>query len=125
MPIDKGVRVVSSRGEEIFDRVIIATHSPTTTKLIANSNLKAKDVLEKIKYGQNKVVVHQDESVLPDDKRAWTAWNYLSHNESGRDVVSCNYLSNLLQPLPTDQSVIVTLNAITEIDRSKIIREID
>ncbi len=70
-------------------------------------------------------MLHLDESVLPDKKIAWSAWNYTStKSDDGKDKVSVSYLINKLQPLPYKQSVIVTLNPTNKINNDKIIKTI-
>ena len=70
--------------------------------------------------------MHFDESVLPREKIAWAAWNYLStESTSGNDKVSVSYLINKLQPLPVEKAVIVTLNPASKIEKNKVVKEIN
>jgi predicted NAD/FAD-binding protein len=81
--------------------------------------------LKQFKYQKNIAVVHSDASVLP-VKKAWSSWNYTSvNNLDGSDSVSVSYLINMLQPLPTEKPVIVTLNPVTPIDPNKVFKKID
>ena len=84
---------------------------------------QTKELLYKFKFQENKAVLHLDESVLPDKKIAWSAWNYTStKSDDGKEKVSVSYLINKLQPLPYKESVIVTLNPVTKINNDKIIK---
>jgi predicted NAD/FAD-binding protein len=70
------------------------------------------------------VALHSDESLLPADKKAWAAWNYMAGvNEQGQDAISVSYLINELQPLPIKGSVVVSLHPHQKIDPNKIILE--
>ena len=69
--------------------------------------------------------------MLPTRRAAWAAWNYeRSANvqedgqESGHNHVCLHYLINLLQPLPWQQEVVVSLNPVRRIDERKIIQRI-
>ena len=93
--------------------------------MLKNCDPHTKDILRKFKFQENKAVLHLDESVLPDKKIAWSAWNYTStKSDDGKDKVSVSYLINKLQPLPYKESVIVTLNPVTKINNDKIIKTI-
>ena len=55
--------------------------------------------------------MHTDISLLPKNRDAWAAWNYIA-GTGGPNArpVSVSYLINKLQPLPFASPVIVTLN---------------
>jgi len=57
-------------------------------------------------------VLHTDECLLPRRRAAWSAWNYQRDAVSGSTSqnVCLHYLINQLQPLPWQQSMIVSLN---------------
>jgi len=124
-PQDGKLYVTTDQRVEIYDSCIICTHPPETLKILKNCDSQTKDILCKFKFQENKAVLHLDESVLPDKKIAWSAWNYTSKNsDDGKDKVSVSYLINKLQPLPYKKSVIVTLNPVTKINDDKIIKTI-
>ena len=122
---DGKLYVTTDKRIENYDYCIICTHPPETLKMLKNCDPKTKDLLSKFKFQENKAVLHLDESVLPDKKIAWSAWNYTStKSDDGKDEVSVSYLINKLQPLPYKESVIVTLNPFTTIKNDKIIKTI-
>ena len=122
---DGKLYVTTDQRIENYDYCIICTHPPETLKMLKNCDPKTKDLLSKFKFQENKAVLHLDESVLPDKKIAWSAWNYTStKSDDGKDEVSVSYLINKLQPLPYKESVIVTLNPFTTIKNDKIIKTI-
>ena len=119
--VDK-LKVTTHKRVENFDYCLICSHPPQILKIFKNIDFQTKDLLSKFVFQKNKAVLHFDESVLPDKKIAWSAWNYLSEkSSSGHDSVSVSYLINKLQPLPINKSVIVTLNPVSKIDRRKIV----
>lgn len=119
------VRVITDQRNELFDYCVVSTHPPETLNMLKNVNEETKRILREFKYQENIAVLHSDESVLPEKKIAWAAWNYLSARSTDtNDAVSVSYLINKLQPIPTNKSIIVTLNPVTQIDECKIYKKI-
>ena len=124
-PEDGKLIVKTDQRSENYDYCIICTHPPEALKMLGNNEPLTKEVLSNFKFQENKAVLHLDESVLPDKKIAWSAWNYTStKSDDGKDKVSVSYLINKLQPLPYKKSIIVTLNPVTKINNDKIIKTI-
>lgn len=114
---DQGVTIQTAHSSESFDHVILATHTDTSLRLLAQPSEHEQRILGAIRYQPNRAVLHTDTSVMPRKKRAWAAWNYeraadASH-ESAR--VCLHYWLNLLQPLPFSTDVFVSLNPIKPI----------
>lgn len=124
-----GVRITSRRqGQlitETFDKVILAGHSDQSLAMLSQHSPAERAVLGAISYQPNKAVLHTDESVLPKRRLAWAAWNYERAADANRESarVCLHYLLNKLQPLPFEQSVIVSLNPVRDIDPTQVIGE--
>jgi len=108
---------------EVFDSVVIGTHSDQALKLIKDPSVDEKNILKKIKYQKNTATMHTDQSILPNRKLAWASWNYLI-NENKDELVTLTYNMNILQTLNSNRTYCVTINNTHEIDKSKIIKEI-
>ena len=120
------LKLITEKRTEYFDYCLICSHPPQTLEMFKNADYLTKNLLSKFKYQKNKAVLHFDESVLPREKIAWAAWNYLSAElTSGNDKVSVSYLINKLQPLPVEKAVIVTLNPASKIEKNKVVKEIN
>lgn len=121
------VRISTDAGAELFDKVIIATHSDQALRMLATPTSQERDILGAIQYQPNKAVLHTDASVLPTRASAWAAWNYMSTAAPGQEAaqVCLHYLLNRLQPLPWEQPVLVSLNPLRPIAQDKIIGEYD
>jgi predicted NAD/FAD-binding protein len=121
------VRIHTAAGAELFDKVIIATHSDQALHMLAAPTAQEHATLSAIHYQPNKAVLHTDASVLPTRQSAWAAWNYerasASADEDAR--VCLHYLLNRLQPLPWEQPVVVSLNPLRPIAAEKIIAQYD
>jgi len=123
----KGVQVSTDAGTELFDKVVLATHSDQSLGLLHEPSDTERKALGAIRYQPNRAVLHTDTSVLPQKKIAWAAWNYeraeQTHSQSNQ--VCLHYLLNMLQPLPFTQSVVVSLNPLRKISRKHIMGEFD
>lgn len=105
-----------------YDKVIFASHSDETLKLIKNPTPEEKNILEQIKYKENEVVLHYDLNMLPKTKQAWASWNYRFNKDHLTDQLpSVTYNMNILQRLEDKMTFCVTLNDTKSIDKSKII----
>ena len=122
-----GVHISTAAGTELFDKVILATHSDQSLALLQAPSSAEQRALSAIRYQPNRAVLHTDTSVLPQKKIAWAAWNYeraeQTHPQSQQ--VCLHYLLNMLQPLPFTQSVVVSLNPLRDIARKHIMGEFD
>lgn len=113
---DQGVEV----NEEIFDKVIICTHSDQALALIDDPSDSENEILGAIPYSTNTAILHRDISQMPRRKKAWAAWNYLA---SENNQVTLTYWMNKLQDfLPKNDDLFVTLNPVTAINPDKIIK---
>ena len=118
----QGVDVTVNGQTERFDKVIMASHSDQSLALLGDASAHEREVLGAIRYQPNRAVLHTDTSVLPKKRRAWAAWNYERAANGRQDSaqVCLHYLINMLQPLPFDTPVVVSLNPLHEIDPRSI-----
>ena len=94
-----------------YDQVVFACHADEAMKMLVAPSDDVRKVIGAFSYQTNKVVVHSDESFMPKSKKSWASWIYLSQQKQDRsNAVSLSYWMNNLQPLNTDQTILVTLN---------------
>lgn len=111
-----GKLVVSSSvdhcsSDEVFDGVVFATHAPTTLSLLADADTAERAILGGVRYQPNRAWLHTDTRLMPRRRKVWSAWNYLSGPaQDGQRPVCVTYWLNLLQALPFQTPVLVTLN---------------
>ena len=72
----------------------------------------------------NRAVLHTDASVLPQRPSAWASWNFESAGRGDANIC-LHYLINRLQPLPSEQPVIVSLNPVRPIAAEHIVGDYD
>ena len=102
------VRVKTNTGVRHFRELVIATHAPQALAMLSDPSATELELLGAFDYAPSTAWLHTDSLLMPQSKRAWASWNYLSA-ASGRPCVT--YWMNNLQPLPTTRDVFVTLNA--------------
>lgn len=111
---------------EVFDHVIFACHSDQALALLADSTTNEQQILSAMAYQDNEVVLHTDESILPNEKAAWASWNYhlpLISNDSQQQLPALTYNMNILQGIDAPETFCVTLNQTQDIDPNKILRQ--
>ncbi|WP_339843810.1 FAD-dependent oxidoreductase [uncultured Halopseudomonas sp.] len=118
---DQGVTVVSPRGEERFDKVVLACHSDQALKLLALPTEQEQSILGAIGYADNDVVLHTDTRLLPKRKLAWASWNYRLGNDR-QQPAAVTYNMNILQGIESETTFCVSLNQTAAIDPDKILR---
>ncbi|KAK4228962.1 amine oxidase [Podospora fimiseda] len=120
---DGRVRIHTEGGQsEVFDHVILATHGDEAYSIIRNSATDLERmILENFQTTENDVVLHSDTSLMPESRKAWSAWNSLTKKSAvgstGHvDQVSLTYNMNILQNIPRNVfgNVLVTLNPLHE-----------
>lgn len=88
------------------DEVIFACHSNQALMLCHDLTNDQKEVLSSISYQDNIVHLHQDKSLMPQQKSSWASWNVIQKNKQ----VFTTYWMNSLQKIPQEFQIFVSLN---------------
>lgn len=109
---ENGAHVEDVHGKrDTYDDVIFACHADQALAMITDANTDEQKILSAFRYQPNRAVLHSDVSFMPKRRNTWASWVYLSENRADDNPnVSLSYWMNNLQPLKTDQPLIVTLN---------------
>lgn len=119
------VEVIDSRGEHRrFDEVVLACHADQALSLLSDPSEREQHLLGAFSYQRNRAILHSDLRLMPKNRKVWSSWNYLT-DMAGTGAVSdeplaVSYWMNKLQPLGTDQPLIVTLNPPVEPEEGSI-----
>ncbi len=106
-----------------FDQIILACHSDEACELLGdNISSLEQETIAQIPYQDNHVVLHHDESLLPQNKTTWSSWNYKLYKEQ-QSQATLTYNMNILQGISAPETFCVTLNDTQQIDPSKILAE--
>ncbi|MGB7861296.1 MAG: FAD-dependent oxidoreductase [Acidimicrobiia bacterium] len=114
---DRGqVEVHSREGSEVFDHVVLATHSDQAIEILGPGvTQRERDLLAAIPYQDNVAFLHSDPALMPTRRRVWSSWNALAASDLGdAGVASVTYWMNRLQNLDTRVPLFVSLNPLHE-----------
>ncbi|WP_321389730.1 FAD-dependent oxidoreductase [uncultured Desulfuromusa sp.] len=112
---------------ERFDHVVIATHADQALRLLGDPSAEEQSLLSPWEYQLNHTVLHTDTSLLPQQKSAWSAWNFTREiaEETDQQPVFVSYYMNRLQGLQAHQDYCVTLNRRESFRPETVIAEFD
>lgn len=118
-----GVEITDTNGQvDRFDHVVLATHASQSLQLLEDADERERSLLGAFQYTPNVAVLHSDEDLMPKRRAVWSSWNYVANEtETGSTALCVTYWMNLLQSLPTDRQVFVTLNPCRPVDPAKVL----
>ena len=120
------VELATAHGNETFDAVVLACHSDQALALLATPTDAERIALSEVIYQPNRCVLHTDAALMPQRRRAWSAWNYLQVNDADNArPVALTYWMNLLQELPFSTQLFETLNPPVEPREETVIAEFE
>jgi len=131
-PVDKitrsphGIELQIGDSTQEFDQVIVACHSDQALSMLDEPTAAEKQILSKIPYQKNDVVLHSDTELMPIRKKAWASWNFLVGQQDSKRLPIVTYSMNILQGIGSiyDKTpLLVTLNANELINKDKIIEK--
>lgn len=103
--------VRSAAGPQQADAVVLACHADQTLALLgAEAGAAERDLLGRVRYSDNRAVLHSDPALMPRRRRAWASWNYLGTRGPDGEAVSVTYWMNRLQGLDPRLPLFVSLN---------------
>lgn len=107
-PYGTKIRVELQSGtSEIFDDVILASHSDQTRAMLGEAYDEQRFLLGSARYRPNRIYLHRDRTLMPRRKAAWASWNVM---KQGGEEMCLTYWMNRLQAIPDDKPLFVTLN---------------
>ena len=122
---EEGVTLVANGQEHRFDQVIFGCHSDQALAMLDDATDDERSILGAIAYQKNDVVLHTDASVLPSNRLAWAAWNYMIPEHSTQPV-SVTYNMKVLQNFDdAPETFCVTLNRSRDINPEKVIKRFE
>ena len=94
-----GVQLILENGQKRqFDQVIFACHSDQALGMLSDASESEQNILGAMRYQENEVVLHTDDSLLPKKRLAWSSWNYWLRAQE-QDLAVLTYNMNILQSL--------------------------
>ena len=117
------VEVLTERGPELFDRVVVATHSDQALRLLGDATPAERSILGAIGFQRNTATLHTDARMLPSNRRARASWNYAVDAQAGMATVT--YWMNRLQAIESSRPLLLTLNRREAIDDRTVLADLE
>ncbi len=121
---DDGVELVTPRGAEHFDQVVVATHGDQALAVLSDPSRQEREILGAFRYQPNRATLHTDERLLPRNRRAWASWNY-HRIEPRPEVATLTYRLASLQGVNARSELLVTLNRDDAVREDRVIETFD
>ena len=118
-----GSRPTAARAE-VFDEVVIATHSDQALAMLADPSEAEREVLGAIPYQRNEAALHTDASLLPRRRTRLVELELPPRPRSRPAGSTVTYWMNNLQRLRADREFLVTLNRGEAIDPAKVLHRV-
>ncbi|RID53176.1 hypothetical protein BRARA_G00594 [Brassica rapa] len=95
--------------QEVFDRCILAVNAPDALRLLGEDATSDETrVLGAFQYAYSDIYLHRDTDLMPRNRVAWSAWNFLTSSEN---KASLTHWLNIIQNLDEEHdSYFLTLN---------------
>ena len=117
------VELLTERGPESFDRVVVAAHSDQALNLLGDATRAERSILGAIKYQPNVATLHTDARMLPCNPRARASWNFAVDSRARRATVT--YWMNQLQSIDSRRPLLLTLNRREAIEDRAVLAEFE
>lgn len=118
-----GVEIVGHDGHgRRFDRVVIAAHADQALKMLADASIEERRLLGAFDYIVNDAVLHTDTRLMPERRRVWSSWNYMTRDDNDGRKLAVTYWMNRLQGIESKRPLFVTLNPHREIAPETVLK---
>jgi predicted NAD/FAD-binding protein len=109
--------------EEVFDKVIIASHADQALALLAEPTELESEILGAFKYHHTDVTVHTDPKIMNADKSKWKSWNYGQVEKEGTIYTFVTYYANKIHSFTAEKDYFISLDTPPiELDENRIIK---
>jgi predicted NAD/FAD-binding protein len=121
-----GAEIVGRDGQRrSFDHVVIATHADEALAMLADPSGEEHRLLGAFDYIDNDTVLHCDARLMPQRRRVWSSWNYMTgYDEQGRKP-AVTYWMNRLQGIESELPLFITLNPHRKIEPGAIVKRMN
>ncbi len=109
----KVVITMEDDSAETFDTVVFATQANQVVAMLDDARPEERSVLQAVRYGGVRVVMHHDTRLMPGDRKDWGPINYLMSPNHDRPMVSI-WVNRLLPAYQDDRPLFQTINPLVE-----------
>lgn len=119
-----GAEIIGSDGHRRhFDQVVIATHADQALQMLADPSGEERRLLGAFDYIVNDTILHSDARLMPQRRRVWSSWNYMTRDDLDGRKLAVTYWMNRLQGIESDRPLFITLNPHREIERGAVMKQ--
>ncbi|MBN9079752.1 MAG: NAD(P)/FAD-dependent oxidoreductase [Rhizobiales bacterium] len=119
-----GAEIIGHEGHRRrFDQVVVATHADQALKMLADPSGEERRLLGAFNYSVNETVLHSDTRLMPQRRRVWSSWNYMTRDDGDGRRLAVTYWMNRLQGIESERPLFVTLNPHREISPNEILKQ--
>lgn len=108
-PFGVAVRCAGAEPEP-FDKVVFACHSDQALALLGDATATETSILGRVRYRENRAVLHGDSRQMPRRRRAWASWVYRTESAVAEPKIGITYWMNRLQGIDLREPLFVSLN---------------
>jgi len=101
------IEIISQNEKFYFDLLILACPPHHFLPLLSKKDDQEISILKSFNFQKNLAQLHQNSSLMPPHKTAWSSWNF--HTNTNNQC-TLSYWMNKLQPLNTSENFFVSLN---------------
>lgn len=108
---NNGASVVCADGTESqFDRVVVATQANSAARLLGDDPAlrPAQEILDRFEYENVSVVVHRDDSFMPNEQSDWRCFNFVSQDDR-TDAMCTIWLNRFYPEWPQAENIYQTI----------------
>lgn len=114
--------VLADGSRSSFDQVVLATHGPTSARLVGQQDPEEERILKAFRISTNYAILHSDPKLMPRRKKVWSSWNFLTENATSDMTrpAPVTYWMNKLQSIPEETPLFVSLNPLHAPDETLV-----
>lgn len=117
----EGAEVRALGGDwETFDQVVFACHSDDALRLLSDAGPEESSVLGRMRYQDNRAVLHCDAGQMPRRRSCWASWVYKAADETPRPQIGLTYWMNSLQGIDRSDPLFLSLNPVDAIPEETV-----
>ena len=110
---DHVVITMEDGSAETFDAVVFATQANQITAMLQDASPDERTIMQTVRYGGVRVVMHHDARLMPGDRKDWGPVNYVVSPDHDRPMVSI-WVNRLLQGYDDARPLFQTINPMRE-----------
>ena len=103
----RGIFLQTSDGEFYYDYLILACAPHLFLSVMDQKSDQEINILDAFRFQKNLAQLHNNSSLMPPHKAAWSSWNFHTNNDN---QCTLSYWMNKLQPRDTSDQFFVSLN---------------